>query len=151
MIEYSVPASGGTTLTYPILQNTVDLSTADFTKLNSSPLIILPNLGNYICPLNITLQYNCTNSGAIPLGIFFIGFESLLINNSLSAFLVYDIFSVPIPNGILTFGGRLDYPPTYSTNTDTNQPLVVWSNIDDTNFTFSKFIVTITYLRIPQL
>jgi hypothetical protein len=137
---------GGGALTYPILQETIDLSNSDFTKLLTSPIQILPNQSNYICPLNITIQYTNTNVGFTT--SISIGFESILPTGNYLCFfatpsiaLVSGTFTFSIPNGA---GG------TPSTTTDF-EPLILWSNTDDLFLTFSKFIVTITYLRIPNL
>jgi len=149
MIEYSVPAGGGTSLTYPILQDTVDLSTADFTKLNTSPLTILPNLGTYICPLNITVQYNYNGSSLDP--AMYIGFESIISSSSYNSY--FCLLEAQLTPNILNVNTLSNKGPApyFPNDTLNNEPLILTANIDSTFFAVTKFIVTITYIRIPNL
>tara|TARA_R110000868_G_scaffold126421_1_gene333480 strand:+ start:468 stop:905 length:438 start_codon:yes stop_codon:yes gene_type:complete len=145
-MNYNRPAAGGTSLTYPIEQTTIDLSNKDFTKLNTSPITILPSSTELICPINITVQYDNIDGSSFIL----IGFESLLGPSLNQAWL--SIISGSIINGatgVQTLG--IQAVANYFANTKTNEPLVLWSDSDDIFLTFTKFIVTITYLKIPNL
>ena len=140
------PAAGPAPLTYPIIQETINLSSADFTKLNTSPIQILPNQTNYICPINITIQYTNTNVG-FTTGIS-IGFESILPTGNFLCF--FSTTSIAPLSGTFTYSIANAAGGTPSTTTDF-EPLILWSNTDDIFLTFSKFIIVITYLRIPNL
>jgi hypothetical protein len=150
-MNYNRPPAAPAGLTYPILQETINLSNADFTKLNTSPVVILPNQSNYICPLNITIQYINTGTGLN--GQYFFGFESQLsASNGNSSFLAVDTtIAGASANNTWTIATRFAFPASWDSNTDMNEPLIIWNVTDEALLTYSKFYVIITYLRIPNL
>ena len=147
-MNYTPATSGGSTLPYPIQQINVDLSGSDFTKLNTTPLEVLPSVSGYFyCPLNITLTYNNTN---INSGFnIYLGFESLLNLNVATAFTRFETAYIANNRGVQTY--QLNYLLFGLENTIDNQPLVIWGQTDDPISAFTKFILTITYIQIPQL
>ena len=147
-MNYNRPPAAPAGLTYPILQETINLSNADFTKLNTSPLQLLPNQSNNICPLNIIIQY--TNSGIGLSSVLLIGFESLLGPSSGGNNICFwNASFITFQTGVFTFStpyGAGDYA-----NTTDFEPLILWSQIDNSGLTFTRFYATITYIRIPNL
>lgn len=147
-MNYTPAASGGSALTYPIQQINIDLSSSDFTKLNTTPLQVLPiSSGQFYIPLNITLTYDNTviNSGQN----FYLGFESLLNLNLSTAFTRFETAYIAGNRGVQSY--QLNYLLFGIENTIDSQPLVIWQQTDDASAAFTKFILTLTYLQIPQL
>lgn len=143
MIEYLAPSGGS--LTYPIRQITLDLSLADFTKLNSSPIeLITGGLGEYNCPIQIVIDYS---ANALPNDTIFIGYETLLGSNIATAYCTIGTFPMSLKSGVFNLTTRF----YNNTNADTiDESLVLWQQ-NDVNNSFKQFIIYITYITFPVI
>jgi len=142
-MNYTPAASGGSALTYPIQQINIDLSGSDFTKLNTTPLEVLPSSsGQFYCPINITLTYNNTliNSGQN----FYLGFESLLNVSLTTAFTRFETSYINNNRGVQSY--QLNYLLFGIENTIDSQPLVIWQQL---TASFSSELSSI-FLNDPQ-
>lgn len=142
MIEYLAPSGGGGNLPYSNLQQLrLDLSTADFTKLNSSPITIYtPNANEYFCPLNVTIDFNNTQwLGGLSINL---AFESLFGANPSNVIQQY-INLWANQRGVFTMNG-LGFQYYGGENTTDSSSLVLTASADSL-ITFNKFIIQITY------
>jgi hypothetical protein len=143
MIEYNNPSASSNTLTYQIKQLEYNLNNGDLTKLHSSPFILIPGTTSYYTPLQVAIKFNCTN---VNTGInYFIGYESLLGVNINSYYCTFDT---------AYFGGSstqfmslgIKYQNYWINTSKTNEPLVLWEQIDDNLANFTNFQIIVTYI-----
>jgi hypothetical protein len=143
-MNYTPPATGGNTLTYPLIQTQINLGGQDFTKLNTTPLQLIANNGSYIVPVSIVWEYN--NQNIDVSSFIYIGFEPILNTAPNSAFASLYGGNMQAQRGALvqlftTFSGI--------ENTTGQSPLVLWSAADDPTCGFNFIQITITYYQIP--
>lgn len=139
-------AGGGSSLTYPILQTTIDLSGANFTKLNTAPItLIATDNTNYICVVNQFCQYKNANMDLIS--FILVGFEPILSSAPNSCSLSLYGANIQGTEGMLNYI-NLTYGAPNSLH---NSPLVLWSAADDASASFPEFYLTINYCLIPKL
>jgi hypothetical protein len=143
-MNYTRPATGSTSLTYPLEQVTLTISNIRLQKLNTSPWQLLPLGFNYTV-VNANLNYDNINCNT---GInLYIGYESLLAANVNSNFCDFDTALIAANFGNIGLGTRVR---NFWTATSTNfEPLVIWQQADDTTATYNNFELTITYLKFP--
>jgi hypothetical protein len=139
MINYLTPSAGGSGLTYPLEQITVNLTNADLKVLNSSPFAILPQ-GFYYNVINTTLKYNCSSVSSSS--IMVICYESLQAAGG--TFNLIDTTFMSGTNGMISMGLSILTSVPNSTNIE---PLVLYSGLNDPTANFSLFELTVTYLK----
>jgi hypothetical protein len=138
MIEYKAPL-GGSSLLYPIKQATVDLSTANFTQLNSVPLIILPaDADKAYVPLNIIIKFENIN--------WPVGYVAYFNNPALPSATIWNI-TRDIFSGYGISCSSFPYISVNVSNTNFNQAFILTSDFDNGGPSFSQFIVTLTYIE----
>tara|TARA_R110000868_G_scaffold345241_2_gene606353 strand:+ start:70 stop:498 length:429 start_codon:yes stop_codon:yes gene_type:complete len=140
MIEYIAPSSGGSALTYPIEQITVNLTNAELKTLNTSPFEILPQ-GFYYNGINVTLKYN--NNLLNPGILLFIGYESLI--SSSGWMFVFDTSVFNNQFGVYSISAYSNNQAR--ANTLNNEPLVVYQASNDNLANYTLFELTVTYLK----
>jgi hypothetical protein len=138
MINYLAP-SASSSLTYPIKQATVDLSSANFTALLNNPLIILPAVStvSYV-PINIITDFENINWSPTYTAYYDI------INSGISLG-TFD-FTIYRTSGVSAVLSPLNFSPM-SPNVRRNQPFQLTSTGDNAGISFSRFIVTVTYIE----
>jgi len=143
-MNYTQKASTGNSLTFPLLQTTVQIGNGELKNLLTSPYEILPAGYNYVV-INAYLDYrnNNLNSGSN----LFIGYEALLGVQIASAFCDFDTTYIGTNNGNIGLGTKSRN--FYISNSNNTQPLVLWQQIDDASANYDRFDLTITYLRFP--
>ena len=142
MIEYNTPVSGGTSLTFPLLQTTVSVGNSALKSLHTSPYQILPAGFNYVV-INAYLDYR--NNLLDPSINLFIGYELLLGAQIASAFCDFDTSGMGANDGNIGLGPKShNY---WMSNSNNTQPLVLWQQIDDALANYNQFDLTITYLQ----
>lgn len=137
---------GGSNLTYPMQQVTINLDSADFTKLNTTPLtLIATDNTNYICVANQFIEYHNNNINIATFAL--VGFEPILsaFPNSATASLYGAV--IQGQSGLLS-QSYLNYAGPR--NALHNSNLVLWSPADDALCIFAKFTITINYFLIPK-
>lgn len=148
MIEYLAPSGNGISNLKYIENN---LSTADFTKLNSDPIILINTVaGKTIFPIAISIQYSNVTTNTSN-GFYAIGALSVLQNYNVVAacMMALNSFAMNGENGTLFLSNNYTNPQTgFATNAATDTPLVLWDEIDIASNTFSTFIFKCLYLEI---
>lgn len=138
MIEYKAPL-GNAGLNYPIKQLTVDLTSADFTKLNSIPLIILPAnpIVAYV-PLNIIIKFENIN--------WPIGYVAYFNNQAFTGAVYWNITRDIFRNSGISWSSA-PYVSVNQPSTRLNTTLTLTADSDNSIPSFSQFIITLTYIE----
>jgi hypothetical protein len=144
MIEYLHPSYGGV----PQLKYiSLDLGGQDFTKLLSSPKVLIANGGKTIVPINVTVKYFF--NGAIMLTPLLIGFETTLgwdVNTC-----AWGMTNLLVTNNTGTFSQSYLYSAGVLFNIDPVADLLLWQSSDNAALAFSTFTVNILYLEVDNL
>jgi hypothetical protein len=149
MIEYLAPSGGSGISNLKYIQT--NLSGADFTKLNTVPLVLIPAVTNKtIMPIAVSIQYNNTVSTALN-NFYGIGALSVLQSaSSVYASLMF-INTVEI-NGVSgTFflnNYQTSPPNSFRTVAAQDTPIVLFDDSDQPNNIFTTFIFSCLYLEI---
>lgn len=147
MIEYLAPSGGGISNLKYINKN---LSSSDFTKLNTSPIVLIPAVsGKTIMPIAVSIQYSNVNAVSIS-GAWAIGALSVLqaastISAGLMQILTSDINGV---SGTFFLNNYQIGPPAgFRTLAASDTPIVLYDD-GNTSTNFTTFIFKALYLEI---
>lgn len=142
-MNYTLANTGGGGITQ-LKYAEINLSNADFTKLNTSPILVLSTTtGNTLIPVSTTVNYSCSSSSGFPL---LMGFESLL-----TSFLTACWYVSPLSSGKRILSAQYDEFTTGGAglnNIIANEDIVLKQNTDDNNLYFAYFYIYILYIEI---
>lgn len=148
MIEYLAPSGGGISNLKYIQTN---LSGADFTKLNTVPLVLIPAVTNKtICPILVCIQYNTTQAQSAG-GAWAIGALSLFTTLSTISTGMMQINTTDI-NGVsgtfLLNNYQYAPPAGFRSTAAQDTPIVLYDDADTIGNNCPTFIFSCLYLEI---
>lgn len=140
MIEYLSPSGGGGSLTYPIKQVTVDFTSADFTTLNTNPLVVLPaEPTKAYCLLSLILDWENINWSTFYVAFFEIG---AIAGGNLGTINDTIFRTTGISTTVIPFNTTLP-----NVNVRKNRAFQLTASANNAGVSFSRFIVTVTYIE----